>query len=67
MDGCFLHLDNTASTVTILNDGHIRTRLSETIVYLVCNTHFNLTRLWECESCSSCAVLGHESIQNILP
>jgi len=56
MDGCFLHLDNTASTDAILNTGHIRTWLSETMVYLVCNMHINLTALWECES-----------IKNILP
>jgi hypothetical protein len=67
MDGCHLHLDNTASTDAILNVGNIRMWLSEIMVCLVCNKHFNLTAPWECESCSSCPVLGHESIQNILP
>jgi len=39
MDGCFWHLDNTASLDCILNIGHIRTWLSETMVYLVSVTH----------------------------
>jgi hypothetical protein len=67
MDGCFLHLDNTALRDAVIDIGHIKTWLSETMVYLVCSMHFNLTALWQYESCSSCAVLGHKSIQNILP